>query len=77
MTMPKVKTVAELLVERKEVLVADKVAENKKQQADIIAHCDNQIGEHRSQITKLEGIRADAQDLLDELRKRYPEEVLE
>ncbi len=77
MVMPIEKTDAELLVERKEVLVADKTAETKKQQSDIIAHCNNQIGEHQSQITKLERIRVDAQDLLDELEARYPSPVPE
>ena len=77
MTMPKEKTKAELLAERKDALLTDKVAENKKQQIAIIAHCNNQIGEHRAQITKLQGIRADAQDLLDELEVRYPVVIAE
>ena len=78
MAMPKQKTAAEILAERKEALVTGKVAENKAQQLFLIVHCDNQIGEHQAQITKLEKLRADAQDLLDELNKRYPvEEVVE
>ena len=66
----------ELLVERKEVLFTSEIDESKGKQIQIIAHCNSEIESFQAKITSLEQRRANAQDLLDELEKRYPAEVI-
>ena len=74
MTMPGGKTAAEILTERKTQLFASEIEESKRKQELLITQCNNGIDYSKAQITKLEALRQNAQDLLDELNTRYPEE---
>jgi len=67
------KTPEEVLADHKAALLDGKVAENKRQQQAIIASCTSHIEEYQTQISKLLKMRADAQNLLEELHARYPD----
>ena len=67
----------ELLIQHKEEIFINDIEASKERQRMTITRCNNEIGYFKAQITKYEQQVQIAQELLDELEKRYPVEITE